>query len=82
MCKHPIILAPFKGLVPEYSSLRAISPGISLSAIEISFLPNSASDMSFTLKSSMGEFYTVNNQLIKLRLYAWKLDFYNCTIHI
>jgi hypothetical protein len=53
MCKHPIILAPFKGLDSEYSSRNAIKPGISLSAIEISFLPNSADDMSFTLKSSM-----------------------------
>ena len=53
MCKHPIIFAPFNGDLPEYSSLNAINPGISLSAIEISFLPNSASDISFTLKSSM-----------------------------
>ena len=32
----------FNGFSLEYSSLKAIKPGISLSAIEISFLPKSA----------------------------------------
>ena len=49
MCRQPIIFAPFKGNFSEYSSLNAINPGISLSAIEISFLPNSAWDISLTL---------------------------------
>ena len=49
ICKQPIIFAPFKGDFPAYSSLKAISPGISLSAIEISFRPNSACDKSLTL---------------------------------
>ena len=49
MCKQPKILAPFKGNFPLYSFLNAISPGISVSAREISFLPNSASLISFTL---------------------------------
>ena len=53
MCKQPTIRAPFKGFLPLYSSLRAINPGISVSASEISFLPNSAWDISFTLKSSI-----------------------------
>ena len=35
--------------------------GISLSAIEISFLPNSASDISLTLKSSIARFYIRKN---------------------
>ena len=49
------LLKIMAGLDSEYSSRNAIKPGISLSAIEISFLPNSADDMSFTLKSSMRE---------------------------
>ena len=61
MCRQPIIFAPFKGDFPEYSSLNAINPGISLSAIEISFLPNSACDISFTLKSSMVGLLTIKN---------------------
>ena len=47
--KSPLKGAPFKGDFPAYSSLKAISPGISLSAIEISFRPNSACDKSLTL---------------------------------
>ena len=39
----------FSGDLPEYSSLSAINPGISLSAIEISLRPNSDWDISFTL---------------------------------
>ena len=49
ICKQPNILAPFKGFLPLYSFLNAISPGISVSANEISFLPNSASEIFFTL---------------------------------
>ena len=45
--KHPL-----RGLFLLYSFLKAINPGISVSAKEISFLPNSASLISFTLKSS------------------------------
>ena len=40
--KQPTIRAPFKGFLPLYSSLKAINPGISVSASDISFLPNSA----------------------------------------
>ena len=49
MCRQPIILAPLSGFLLEYSSLKAIKPGISLSAIEISFLPKSACEISLTL---------------------------------
>ena len=51
--RQPRIFAPFKGNFPLYSLLRAINPGISVSANEISFLPKSARDISFTLKSSI-----------------------------
>ena len=47
--KKPLKGAPFKGFLPLYSFLKAISPGISVSAREISFLPKSARVMSFTL---------------------------------
>ena len=49
MCKHPAIRAPFKGCSFLYSSRKLIKPGISASAKLISFLPQAASDMSFTL---------------------------------
>ena len=49
ICKHPRILAPFRGCFSLYSFLSAIKPGISVSANEISFLPNSARFISFTL---------------------------------
>ena len=39
-CEHPTILAPLRGCFPLYSFLNAINPGISVSAIEISFLQN------------------------------------------
>ena len=51
----------FKGDFPEYSSLKAINPGISLSAIETSLRPNSARDKSFTLKSFMESFLTIKD---------------------
>ena len=60
--------SPLKGDLPLYSSLNAINPGISLSAIEISFLPNSAWDISFTLKSSMAGFLTIIFYLINKSL--------------
>ena len=43
MCKEPLIRAPFKGWLAAYSSLIAVKPGISVSAIAISCLPNLAS---------------------------------------
>ena len=49
MCRHPAILAPFKGFVSLYCFLNDISPGISASANVISFLPQSARSMSLTL---------------------------------
>ena len=42
ICKQPKILAPWRGFFPLYSLRSAINPGISLSAIEISFCPKSA----------------------------------------
>ena len=42
ICIHPRIFAPLRGYFPLYSFLNAIKPGISVSANEISFLPNSA----------------------------------------
>ena len=41
--------APFNGCLGPYSSRVAIRPGISVSAIEISLRPNSASEMSLTM---------------------------------
>ena len=49
MCKQPAIRAPFKGWDSPYSSRKLIKPGISASASSISFLPQSASVISFTL---------------------------------
>ena len=49
MCKHPTIFAPFSGLRLPNSSRKAINPGISVSAIAISFNPHLLNDMSFTL---------------------------------
>src|SRR6185436_17173918 len=49
MCKQPAILAPCSGFVFPYSSLRAISPGISASANFISLRPHSARLISATL---------------------------------
>ena len=49
MCKHPAMCDPASGLPGPYFLRSAISPGISFSAIWISFLPQSASEMSATL---------------------------------
>ncbi len=49
MCSEPAIRAPFSGCFGPYSSRVAIRPGISDSASEISFRPNSASEMSLTM---------------------------------
>jgi hypothetical protein len=46
MCRLPAIRAPFSGWLAPNSSRRAIRPGISVSAIAISFLPQSAREMS------------------------------------
>jgi len=51
MCRLPVTRAPFRGCAPRYRSLMAISPGISFSAISISFRPNLARDISATLYS-------------------------------
>ena len=49
MCRQPATRAPLSGLLAPNSLRRAISPGISLSAIVISLRPQSARPMSFTL---------------------------------
>ncbi len=49
MCSEPAMRAPFSGWFGPYSSRVAISPGISVSASEISLRPNSASEMSLTM---------------------------------
>ena len=49
MWMQPAMRAPFKGNLEAYSSLSAIRPGISVSAMATSFRPHSASDMSATL---------------------------------
>jgi hypothetical protein len=49
MCRQPTIRAPVSGRVAPNSSRKAISPGISVSAIAISRRPQSASAMSATL---------------------------------
>ena len=51
ICMQPKILAPFSGCCAWYFFLIVMSAGISLSAIVSSFLPQSASDISATLKS-------------------------------
>src|ERR1700736_1174679 len=51
MCREPVMRTPASGFWGAYSSRIAISPGISFSAIEISFRPKSARPMSLTLKS-------------------------------
>ncbi len=48
MCRHPAMRAPFSGFCAPYSSRRAISPGISVSAISISLRPHSARERSAT----------------------------------
>ena len=52
---------PLRGNLPLYSFRKAINPGISVSAIEISFLPKSARLISFTLKSCVINFSFFNN---------------------
>ncbi len=49
MCSEPAMRAPLSGCLAPYSSRIAIKPGISLSAIESSRRPQSASDKSATL---------------------------------
>ena len=49
MCRQPATRAPFSGFLPLYSVRIDIRPGISFSAIEISFRPSSARLMSLTL---------------------------------
>ena len=48
MCKEPMIFTPARGFDGPYLARVAMRPGISCSAISISFLPNSASEMSAT----------------------------------
>ena len=54
MCKHPAIREPARGCSSLYSARSAIKPGISASASSISFLPQAAREMSFTLKATKG----------------------------
>lgn len=56
MWRDPEILASFNGYYGPYSSLQAINPGISTSAMSISLRPHSANVMSCTLKSSVSIF--------------------------
>ena len=51
MWSEPEMRTPASGFWGAYFSRIAINPGISFSAIEISFRPKSASEMSLTLKS-------------------------------
>ena len=49
MCRQPAMWAPANGLLWPYFWRKAIRPGISFSAKEISFRPHSANDKSATL---------------------------------
>jgi hypothetical protein len=49
MCSEPVMRTPASGFCGAYFSRIAIRPGISFSAMEISFLPKSANEMSATL---------------------------------
>src|SRR5437868_12948063 len=51
MWSEPVMRTPASGFWGAYFSRIAIKPGISFSAIEISFRPKSARLMSLTLKS-------------------------------
>jgi hypothetical protein len=51
MCSEPVMRAPRSGCVGANSSRIDIRPGISVSAIRISFRPQSASLMSATRQS-------------------------------
>ena len=53
MCSEPVMRAPRSGCEGAYSRRIAIRPGISCSASVISLRPNSASERSATLKSSV-----------------------------
>ena len=50
MCSEPVTRTPASGFCAYFSRI-AIKPGISFSAMEISFRPKSARPMSLTLKS-------------------------------
>src|SRR5260221_229132 len=52
MCNEPVIRTPANGLAFAYFARIAIRPGISCSAISISFRPNSARPRSATLWST------------------------------
>src|SRR5262249_46727467 len=54
MCKLPAMRAPFRGLEGAYFLRMAMSPGISCSAMAISFRPQSARLRSATTKSLAG----------------------------
>ena len=54
MCSEPVMRAPLSGRLSPYSARRAMRPGISCSAREISWRPNGASPRSATLKSPSG----------------------------
>src|SRR5260221_5650202 len=49
MCNEPVIRTPANGLAFAYFARIAIRPGISCSAMSISFRPNSATPRSATL---------------------------------
>src|SRR3954464_3373978 len=52
MCSEPVTRTPFSGFNGAYFFRTDISPGISCSAMLISFRPHSARLMSLTLKSA------------------------------
>ena len=62
MWSEPMILAPLSGCWAPNSSRMAMRPGISCSASLISLRPNSASEMSATLKSWVVVSVTVMRQ--------------------
>src|SRR5689334_16022971 len=53
MCSEPVTRTPLSGLAAAYFLRIDIRPGISCSAMSISLRPQSASDRSATLKSSL-----------------------------
>ena len=55
MCRQPAMRAPLSGCWPRYSSRSAMRPGISVSAISISFLPHSAKEISATTGETTAE---------------------------
>src|SRR3954453_7110274 len=54
MCSEPVTRAPFSGCSAPYFSRSAMRPGISCWASSSSLRPNSASERSATLKSTLG----------------------------